>query len=200
VTLVQGLTASPVVSPNGDGYADTATVSYKLTARSKVTATVTDATGAPVETLFSAQQQSARTISFAFSPGALPDGRYSLVVAAQADTGGSGSAAAAFAIDRTLGFVTVSPATVVAGSPVTASFALTAPGQTTVTVLGPDGSTVATLFAGELGTGSYSYPWNVTLPDGTPAPPGQYEVQVSVADFLGTVTQPASFQVTAASP
>jgi flagellar hook assembly protein FlgD len=200
VTLVQGLTVSPAVSPNGDGYADTATVSYKLTARSKVTVTVTDSTGAAVETLFSAQEQSARAITFAFSPGALPDGRYSLVVAAQGDAGGSGSASAAFVIDRTLGFVSASPETVVAGSSVTASFALTAPGQATVTVVGPDGSTVAALFAGELGAGSYSYQWNVTLPDGTPAPPGQYEVQVSVADPLGTVTQPASFQVAAVSP
>jgi flagellar hook assembly protein FlgD len=162
--------------------------------------TVTDSTGAAAETLFSAQEQSARAITFAFSPGALPDGRYSLVVAAQGDAGGSGSASAAFVIDRTLGFVSASPETVVAGSSVTASFALTAPGQATVTVVGPDGSTVATLFAGELGAGSYSYPWNVTLPDGTPAPPGQYEVQVSVADPLGTVTQPASFQVAAVSP
>jgi hypothetical protein len=199
-TLVQNLTVSPVVSPNGDGYSDTATVSYRLTARSAVTATVTDSTGAVVETLFSAQEQSARAITFAFSPGALPDGRYTLALAAQADAGGSGSASAAFVVDRTLGFVTASPATVVAGGSVTVSFALAAPGQATVTVLGPDGSTVATLFAGALGAGSYSYPWNMRLSDGTLAAPGQYEVQVSVADPLGTVTQPAPFQVTAAPP
>jgi hypothetical protein len=59
---------------------------------------------------------------------------------------------------------------------------------------------VSTLFAAPLDAGSYSYPWNVRLADGTPAPPGQYQLQVSVIDPLGTVTQPAPFQVTAASP
>jgi hypothetical protein len=199
-SLIQGLTVTPVVSPNGDGYADAATVSYTLTARSAVTATVSDSSGAAVETLFSSQEQSARAITFAFAPGALPDGRFTLTVAAQADAGGLGSASAAFVVDRTLGFVTAAPATVVAGGSVTASFALAAAGQATVTVLGPDGSTVATLFAGELGVGSYAYPWSGRLADGSVPPPGQYEVQVSVADPLGTVTQPAPFQVTAASP
>ena len=200
VSLVQGLAVSPVVSPNGDGYADTATVSYTLTARSAATATVTDSTGALVETLFSAQEQSARTITFAFAPGSLPDGRYTLTLAAQADTGGSGSATAAFVVDRTLGFVTASPPTVVGGQPVTASFALAAPAQATVTVLGPDGSTSATLFAGALGPGSYAYAWNGRLTDGSIAAPGQYQVQVAVVDSLGTVTQAAPFQVAAASP
>jgi hypothetical protein len=198
--VIQGLTVSPVVSPNGDGYADTASVSYSLTARSTVTATVSDASGTVVETLFSAQQQSARSITFAFSPGSVPDGRYTLTIAAQVDAGGSGSASAAFVVDRTLGFVAASPSAVVPGSSVTASFALTAPGQATVTVLGSDGSTVATLFTGGLDSGSYGYPWSVRLADGTPAPPGQYQVQVSVVDPLGTVTQTAPFQVTGGSP
>ena len=91
--LVQGLTVSPaVVSPNGDGYADTGTVAYTLVARSSVTASIVDANGVPVATLFSAQKQSARAISFALSPGALPDGRYSLVLSVQADDGRTGTA------------------------------------------------------------------------------------------------------------
>jgi flagellar hook assembly protein FlgD len=67
-------------------------------------------------------------------------------------------------------------------------------------VLGPDGSTVATLFAGPLGPGSYTYQWNGRLADGTIAVPGQYQVQVAVVDPLGAVTQPAPFQVAPASP
>jgi hypothetical protein len=201
VSLVQGLTVSPVVSPNGDGYADTATVSYTLTAHATVTATVTDpTTGAVVEPLFSGQEQSARAITFAFSPGSIPDGRYTLKLAAQTVTGATGAATAAFVVDRTLGFVTASPATVVPGTALTASFQLAAPAQATVTILAPDGSAPATLFVGPLGPGTYSDIWNGYLADGGIAPAGQYQVQVVATDPLGTVTQTAPFQVAAASP
>ena len=162
--LVQGLAVTPsVVSPNGDGYADQGTVSYTLGARSAVTATVTDATGATVETLFSAQEQSARAISFAFSPGALPDGRYTLALAVQADDGRSASASAAFTVDRTLGFVTASPTTISPNGDgvddaLTASLALAAPGQVTVTILAPDGSTVGdALRPASSAPGTYAY-------------------------------------------
>ena len=44
----------PVISPDGDGVADALTVSYELSVRASVTATVLDATGAVAATLFSA--------------------------------------------------------------------------------------------------------------------------------------------------
>ncbi len=199
--LVQGLAVTPgVVSPNGDGYADQGTISYTLVARSAVTATVMDATGAPVETLFSAQEQSGRAISFAFSPGAIPDGRYTLGLAVHADDGRSATATAAFAVDRTLGFVTVSPLAISPNGDgvdeaLTASLALAGSAQVTVTILAPDGSTAATLFAGPLAPGTYTYSWDGHRPDGTTAVAGHYQVQVAVVDALGTVTQTAGFDV-----
>jgi flagellar hook assembly protein FlgD len=204
--LVQGLTVTPsVVSPNGDGYADQGTVSYTLTARSTVTASVTDAAGAAVETLFTGQKQSARAISFAWSPGDVPDGHYNLVLAVQSDDGRSASATAAFTIDRTLSSVTAMPAVISPNGDgiddtLTAAFALNGPGQVSVTVLAPDGSTVATLFSGALGSGTYSYSWDGHMPDGSTAPDGHYQVLVSVTDALGTVTQAAAFDVTSTPP
>jgi len=59
---------------------------------------------------------------------------------------------------------------------------------------------LATVFAGELTPGSYSFGWTAVLGDGTPAPSGHYQVQVSVVDPLGTVTQTASFDVAPPPP
>jgi flagellar hook assembly protein FlgD len=192
--------APAVISPNGDGYADTGTVSYTLSARSAVTASVLDANGTAVETLFSAQEQSARAISFGFSPGDVPDGHYSLLLAVRADDGRSESHSFAFTIDRILSAVTAAPPTIAPGGSVAAGFALAGDAQATVTILAPDGSTAATLFQGELAAGTYSYTWNGLLADGTPAPAGNYQVLVAVTDALGTVTQPAPFAVAAAPP
>ena len=196
--LVQGLGVSPVVvSPNGDGYADTGTVAYTLTARSSVTASVVDESGVPVATLFSAQKQSARAISFALSPGALPDGRYSIAISAHADDGRTGTASAPFVVDRVLSSVTAIPSAVVPGGTVTVGFTLAGDAQVTVSVVAADGSTLATFPEGYLGAGTYSYGWNALLADGTSAPPGHYQVLVTAVDTLGTVMQPAGFDVTA---
>ena len=200
-SLVSGLAVTPaVISPNGDGYADTGTISYTLAARAAVTATVVDASGATVETLFSGQEQSARAISFGFSPGDIPDGHYTLVLAVQADDGRSEAHNVPFTVDRILSSVTATPPAIGPGQTVAAGFALAGDAQVTVTILGPDGSTAAMLFQGELGAGTYSYTWNGLLSDGTPAAVGNYQVLVSVVDSLGTVSQPAVFDITAAPP
>jgi hypothetical protein len=204
--LVQGLALTPgTLSPNGDGYADQGTVSYTLSARSAVTATVVDATGAQVETLFDRQAQSARSVSFPFSPGAMLDGHYTLVVEASSSDGRSLTAAAPFTVDRALGFVTASPPSISPNGDglddaLTASMTLAGPGQATVTILAPDGSTAATLFGGELGPGTYTFAWDGRLGDGSTAPDGQYQVEVTLLDPLGTVMQTAPFAVASAPP
>jgi flagellar hook capping protein FlgD len=201
IELVKGLTVSPtVLSPNGDGFGDTATIAYTLTTRSTVTATVVDAVGAPVATLFSEQKQSPRSISFVVSPGDLPDGRYALVVFARADDGRSGSATAPFVVDRILSTVAATPTVVLPGGAVSAVFTLAGDAQVTVTVLGPDGSTLSTLFEDPLGAGTFSYAWNGLLADGTQAPAGHYRVSVTAIDTLATVTQTAGFDIAAAPP
>ncbi len=204
--LVQDLTVSPrVLSPNGDGYGDQGTISYTLTARSAVTATVTDASGATVFTLFTAQKQSARVISFAWMPGDLPDGRYSLVLVARSDDGRSTTARAAFTVDRILSSVTVAPAAISPNGDgiddtLTGSFALAAGGLVSVTIVAPDGSTAATILNGQLGPGTASFGWDGHLGDGSTAPAGHYQVLVAVVDAFGTVTQTAGFDVTSAPP
>src|ERR687887_1308680 len=66
----------PVISPNGDGVDDYATISYTLTAPATLTATLLDATGATVSTLFADEPHGAGPQSFDFYGDAIPDGSY----------------------------------------------------------------------------------------------------------------------------
>ncbi|MER3410328.1 MAG: hypothetical protein C4306_09585, partial [Thermoleophilia bacterium] len=77
--LLAALTVTPtVVSPNGDGYADLPTISYVLSEKALVSATLTSEDGVVVATLFQDQRQSARKQQFSWPVDALPDGRYRL--------------------------------------------------------------------------------------------------------------------------
>ena len=78
--------APALVTPNGDGRGDAATLSYRLTAPALVTATVLDSLGDTVQTLFS-QRKPAGAQTFVWSGVSLPDGRYRLVLAARDDRG-----------------------------------------------------------------------------------------------------------------
>ena len=75
----------PVISPNGDGVDDFATISYTLNAPATVTATLLDVNGATVSTLFADELHGAGPQSFVFYGDAVPDGSYTIVLDAKAN-------------------------------------------------------------------------------------------------------------------
>jgi hypothetical protein len=75
----------PVISPNGDGIDDYATISYTLSRPATVTATLLDATGATVSTLFMDELHGAGPQSFVFYGDAVSDGSYTIVLQASAN-------------------------------------------------------------------------------------------------------------------
>jgi hypothetical protein len=75
----------PVISPNGDGVDDTATISYTLSAPATVTATLLDVTGVTVSTLFADELHGAGPQSFVFYGDGVPDGSYTIVLDAKAN-------------------------------------------------------------------------------------------------------------------
>ena len=89
-----------MLSPDGDGIADTATISYTLAGRAAVTATIKDSAGTAVATLFSGQVRGAPA-DFPYGAVGLPDGAYVLTVSAAGEDGRTGSLEATFGIDRT---------------------------------------------------------------------------------------------------
>jgi hypothetical protein len=195
--LLSDLAVSPgTISPNGDGFADTATVSYRLGARAAVTAVIQDASGNVVRTLFTSQRQSARPIAFALAVDDLPDGRYNLDVSAVADDGTGLGADAAFLVDRTLASVSASPSPFVPGSgSLRIAFSLAKPAQVTV-MIGQFGQPLTTVFSGALEAGQQGVDWDGQLVVGT-APPARYDAVVIVRDDVGETAQSVEFDVAA---
>jgi flagellar hook assembly protein FlgD len=179
---------SATVSPNGDGVADSATVTYRTTASATVAASVLDAAGAIVETLLEPTQQPAGSYTLTFGGDGLPDGRYTARIdAADAET--SVSKLVEVAVTRTLGDLTVTPK---AFSPngdgradrLTGRFTLLNPAAVRVRVL-RDGHWVATPFEGDLPAGRRQVDWDGAkrvgkLLDGT------YTLQVEATDAVAT--------------
>jgi flagellar hook assembly protein FlgD len=163
-------------------------ITYKLAVRSSVTATVTDAAGAVVATLFSAQLQSARTQSFPYAAEGLGDGNYTLAVSAVADDGRTGSAHVPFTIDRTLSGLMLSTAALTpngdgADDTLEVDFMLSAPADVTVQVE-QNGLAVAAIYSGSLSPGAQSVVWDGTT-GGKLLPAGSYLVVVIVRGAAG---------------
>ena len=98
ITAAQALPAT--VTPNGDGIEDSAVVSYRLNGSAYVTATLVDATGRSLATLF-ADAKTAGQHSFTFTPDAsVPPGRYRIVLRATGPAGQVATATAAVTVLR----------------------------------------------------------------------------------------------------
>ncbi|HSL65169.1 MAG TPA: N-acetylmuramoyl-L-alanine amidase, partial [Gaiellaceae bacterium] len=88
------------VTPNGDGVDDETTIRYVLGAAATVTATLVDPVGTTVATLFS-EPRAAGEQAFTLTASGVPDGTYTVVVAASAN-GRTVSGRAAVRVSRTL--------------------------------------------------------------------------------------------------
>ena len=198
-SLLAGLAVTPpVVSPDADGIDDALAISYSLAARASVTATVKDATGAVVATLFANQVQGARRQSFAYDAGGLADGAYTLSIAAASTDGRSARLEAPFAIDRTLSGLALSTAALTPNGDgvddtIGISFALATGAQVTVQIE-QAGSLVATVFSGALPAGPSQIVWDGTTPAGLAAP-GTYDAVVLVDGVYGMTRHAAPFTV-----
>ncbi len=198
-SLLTDLAVDPmVISPDGDGIADSLTISYTLAARSSVTAVVRNSDGAAVATLFTNQKQGNRHQSFPYAAPGLPDDVYTLMISAVAEDGRTGTAEASFAIDRTLsglalGAPSLSPNGDGADDTLGISFTLAAAVTATVQIE-QAGAVVATLFAGPLPAGPAQATWDGNTPAG-PAPAGAYDVAVIVNGPYGQTRHAASFSL-----
>jgi flagellar hook assembly protein FlgD len=197
--ILSGLTLDPaVISPDGDGIADSLTVSYTLAARTAVTATITDTTGAVVATLFSDQLQGARVQSFPYAAGGLPDGAYVLSISAAGEDGRTGRLDASFAIDRTLSGVSLTTQLLTPngdGVDDTLGLGFTLASAANVTVqIEQAGAAVASVSAGELPAGVNQLVWDGSTPGG-PAPDGSYEAVVIVDGPFGATRRAVPFAV-----
>jgi hypothetical protein len=206
VQLVTGFAlTSTVLSPNGDGSNDTATVTYTLVKGAYVTAFVLDQSGTVVaQTLFSDQKQSARTQSFTWTPDVLPDGRYRFVVATRLVGGQQSSVGQDVLVDRTLALFGAAP---IAFSPnadgiadtTTLSFTLAKPALVALRILAADGAVLALPFTGQLEAGPQLIAWDGSGVAGRLAD-GAYTAQVTAADGLGDLVQQLTVTIDTVAP
>ena len=199
-----------VVSPNGDGVAETQKLSYKIVRPSSVAATLT----APDGTV--AWQESGErdpgNYGVTFPPAAPPppegqpappptaatppaEGRWTLTVSATDNQGLSSTTTRRFAVNSTLAALRVAPALVVvrkAGGKAELRWSQARPARVKVSIETPEGIVVRTVSNGPLQPGQQTAAWDGLAGNRKPVAGGRYVARVTATNELGVVslTQP----------
>ena len=181
---VKSLTATPRT------ISDATQISYTLTAAATVTATLRDAGGHDVATLFTQQHQPGKQ-SFKLTATTAPEGHYQLVLTA-ANGKTSASASIPVVIDRTVSSFALTPA--VTNGEVTFSFALARTASVRLDVQRA-GKTIAPVYSATLPAGAQTVAWNAAgTKDGT------YAGALTTSGPVGTATRTVLFRVDTKPP
>jgi hypothetical protein len=188
---ISGLVADPTtVTPNGDGVADVATISYSLSVPAVVTAIVRDSLGEGVATLAQGWKRAVPQ-KLRFDPAALQDGLYDVELSAQATGARTASASTRIAVTRTLGRVTATRAVFSPNGDGRADridfrFELATPADVRLRIL-REGKWVATLVSGPLEPGPQTVEWDGAKRFGRLLD-GAYDAVVEVTDAVATAS------------
>ncbi len=162
---LDGLSAEPAaISPNGDGQADTASITYRLSAPANVTVEVADALGAVQTTLVDRVWTNAGMHTATVDGTALPDGTYGVRITARTAAGFVVEKDVPLQVSRILGLVSVAPTTFSPNGDgrkdtLALAYSLTAPATVRIRIE-RDGRWVASPFVGALAAGPQRFLWN----------------------------------------
>jgi flagellar hook assembly protein FlgD len=203
LTLTGAAAVPATISPNGDGQADTATVSYTLGTNANVGVSVLDESGATVAELEPRTWRRAGPRTVVFDGQDLPDGAYAVHVAANATGGRTAEVDVPVTVTRTLGRVVLASGVVTPdgdgrGDTLSVTVPLAAPATVTVRIL-RDGRWVATPFSGAAGAGPLTVSWDGAKAVGR-ARDGAYVVAVAAADAIGTASAELPFLLDGTPP
>jgi flagellar hook assembly protein FlgD len=199
--LTAKLPAAPaVVSPNGDGIADTLRTPFTVTEAATLAISVRDAAANVVDAGEVATGSGASAVIWDGRGPAgvpLPDGAYTYEIVPRDAAGNVGRALVRQVVVATMLAAVKSTAAVfdpttpgAARSATAFAFTLARPASVTVTVADPAGHLVRTLAsATPLGAGPQSVPWDATSDAGAQVPPGTYTATITASDGLGTAMQ-----------
>jgi hypothetical protein len=189
---VANVTAQPeTISPNGDGQADEATLTYTLSAPATVSISILDPIGSDFGFLLQPVRQPAGTHSATFAAASLADGAYQLFLKARADDGTEVTSTTNVLVSRTLGQLKVAPASFSPNGDgrkdrLSVAFTLSSPAFVRVRVL-RDGKYVTTLANAELQPGAQRLDWDGAKRIGRLLD-GGYEAVVEATDTVGLST------------
>ncbi len=178
-----------VISPDGDGTLDTATVAYTLTAPANVSAVALDELGIELATVEAPRWRKAGEHEIVFDGLGLPDGAYEIRLLARAKGGQEATRSVNVAVTRTLGRVSLRSAVLTPDGDgrndrLGVRFALAAPATVRVSVL-RGGKWVATIFAGPLGPGAQLVEWDGSRRAGR-LREGDYTAVIDATDTIAT--------------
>jgi hypothetical protein len=201
---IETLAAEPeAISPNGDGQADTTTLTYRISVPANVTVEVTDAIGGVMATVIDRVWTTSGQHEVAIDGTELADGDYNVVVTARTAAGATAQKLIPLSVNRTLGLVTVAPA---AFSPngdgrrdrLTVTFALTTAADVRVRVE-REGRWVASPLAGSFLPGTQRLVWDGVRATGL-LRDGEYTAVVEAAGESGTIAFGLPFAADATAP
>jgi hypothetical protein len=187
---ITGASVDPeTISPNGDGVADSATVTYTTTAPALVTVTVVDPNGQPLASLQDATEEAPGVHTLSFTGDGLPDGPYGIRIDAAGTGGTLVTATVNVVVSRTLANASVSPAVFSPNGDgrkdtLSIRFDLDAQAAVRVRVLRA-GAWVATPFSGELAAGRHVVRWDGRKRVGRLLD-GSYTAVLDATDAAGT--------------
>jgi hypothetical protein len=192
--------AEPVLSPNGDGAGETQTFTYKLVRPGNVTVNLIgpDRAARPLDADAKAAgvyRLSWNGTTTAGTPE--PEGTWRFSVTSVDDTGVTSTAERAFALNRTLGGLSVSPPVLAVrpnGPTIRATFTLTRAAQVTATVHSASGALFAVVGRASLPAGTQTISWNGRA-GRTLAYSGRYTLKVTATNAFGRVDLSAPFSV-----
>ncbi|HSG12326.1 MAG TPA: N-acetylmuramoyl-L-alanine amidase [Gaiellaceae bacterium] len=191
------------ISPNGDGQADSAELTYRLSEAASVSVHVFDAFGTLLATLRDRAWTRAGAHTLAVSAESLADGAYSVAITASTPAGEVAESTVPLVVSRTLGLVTATPATL---SPnydgrndeLVLTFSIANPATVRVRIE-REGRWVATPLLAELPAGEHEVVWDGARPSGA-LRDGSYEAVVEAQDAVGLVSYGAAFVVDTTRP
>jgi len=189
---IEEASADPeAISPNADGQADTALVSYRLATAANVSVEVVDSTGGVVATVVDRVWTSAGQHSVVIDGASLPDGSYGAVLTARNASGAEVQQFIPFTVSRTLGLVSAAPEVFSPNGDgrrdrLAITFSLVVPADVRVRIL-RDSRWVASPLSGSLVPGVQRLVWSGVRASG-PIRDGDYSVVVEASDAVGTIS------------
>jgi len=205
--LYSGVYASPpttpVVSPNGDGVDDSERLTYRIVRPSTTTVTLQAPDGSVPVQETGLRQPGVYRVAFPPPPttqpassrrttrAPVPEGQWKLTVSATDDESQVSTATRRFLVNSTLGFLRVSARTLRLpphGRPLRISWTQARPARVTVQVTTSSGVPLRTVTRRTYAAGRNSTVWTGFRQDGRTAFGGRYEVTVTAANDLGSVS------------
>jgi hypothetical protein len=187
-----------VISPNGDGFADSQVLRAKIVRRSSVKVRLLRPNGTVAWRYRTVAGPG--WISRRVGPKGMREGRWRWIAEAVESRSGRGSRMARrFTVDKTLGFLTLSKERMRVvrgrGGRLDVSVSVTRPAALTVRVRNASGALTRTLHSGDVRAGRLTWRWDGRNEAGRVVRSGRYTVRVRARSALGVISLRKSLRV-----